>query len=44
VPQADVVSTLVHALKHYKANRINGESFGDFCHRKGQAEMQSIAG
>jgi sulfite reductase (ferredoxin) len=42
VPQAEVVSTLVPALRLFKANRQNGESFGDFCHRKGQAEMQAI--
>jgi sulfite reductase (ferredoxin) len=42
VPQADVVSTLVPALQLYKANRLNGESFGDFCHRKGQTEMQAL--
>lgn len=42
VPQADVVATLVPTLQFYKANRFTGESFGDFCHRQGQAEMQSL--
>ncbi len=42
VPQAEVPSTLAKALSFYKANRQNGESFGDFCHRRGQAELQSI--
>lgn len=42
VPQADVASTLAIALRSYKTNRLNGESFGDFCHRKGQAELQAI--
>lgn len=41
VPQAEVASTIAVALRHYKANRTNGESFGDFCHRCGQAEMQA---
>ena len=41
VPQAEVASTLAVALGFYKSNRHNGESFGDFCHRKGQAEMQA---
>lgn len=42
VPQEDIVPTLAKALRFYKANRINGESFGDFCHRRGQAELQSL--
>ena len=41
VPQAEVASTIAVALRHYKSNRKNGESFGDFCHRCGQAEMQA---
>jgi sulfite reductase (ferredoxin) len=42
VPQAEIVSTLAVALRFYKANRLTGESFGDFCHRKGQSELQSL--
>jgi sulfite reductase (ferredoxin) len=42
VPQDDIVPTLVKVLRFYKGNRINGESFGDFCHRLGQAELQSL--
>ena len=42
VPQAEVATTLATAMRFYKANRLNGESFGDFCHRKGQAELQSL--
>jgi sulfite reductase (ferredoxin) len=42
VPQAEIVSTLGTALRFYKVNRLNGESFGDFCHRKGPAELQSL--
>ncbi|MEK6262348.1 MAG: NADPH-dependent assimilatory sulfite reductase hemoprotein subunit [Planctomycetota bacterium] len=43
VPQADVVSAIVPALQYYKANRQSGESFGDFCHRKGLADLQQHA-
>ncbi|MBM4075476.1 MAG: NADPH-dependent assimilatory sulfite reductase hemoprotein subunit, partial [Planctomycetes bacterium] len=39
VPQDDVATTLVGPLKYYKANRMNGEAFGDFCHRKGLADL-----
>jgi len=42
VPQDKVASTLSVALRFYKANRRNGETFGDFCHRQGQAAMQAI--
>ena len=44
VPQAEIASTLATALRFYKANRVNGESFGDFCHRKGPSELQAIEG
>ena len=42
VPQAEIPSTIAVVLRHYKANRLSGESFGDFCHRKGQTELQSL--
>lgn len=42
VPQAEIASTLAPVLSYYKANRSGGESFGDFCHRKGQADLQSL--
>lgn len=42
VPQEDVARTITKALCFYKANRLNGETFGDFCHRRGQAELQAI--
>ena len=42
VPQNDVVSVLAKVLNHYKANRKSGESFGDFCHRRGEAELRAI--
>ena len=43
VPQAAVVSALVPALQYYKANRQSGEAVGDFCHRKGVADLQQHA-
>ena len=43
VPQENVASTLAVALRFYKSNRLNGETFGDFCHRKGQTELQALA-
>lgn len=43
VPQAEIASTIATALRHYKSNRTSGESFGDFCHRKGQEAMQALA-
>ena len=43
VPQADIAATLVAPLQHYKANRLPGEAFGDFCHRKGLADLQQHA-
>ena len=44
VPQAEVATTLATAMRFYKANRLNGESFGDFCHRLGAAALLAIAG
>ena len=43
VPQENGASTLAVALRFYKSNRLNGETFGDFCHRKGQTELQALA-
>jgi len=39
VPEADAVAAVIPALNYYKANRQNGESFGDFCHRKGAEDL-----
>ncbi len=43
VPQADIAATLVAPLQYFKANRLSGEEFGDFCHRKGVADLQQHA-
>jgi len=40
VPEADIVTAVTPALNYYKANRQTGETFGDFCHRKGAADLQ----
>ena len=43
VSEADAVAAITPALHYYKANRLSGESFGDFCQRKGQADLQQNA-
>jgi sulfite reductase (ferredoxin) len=44
VPEAEVVNELVPVFAYYKQARQNGESFGDFCHRKGKEDLLSFAG
>ena len=39
VPLREVVQELVPLLVYFKADREPGESWGDFCHRKGVAEL-----
>lgn len=39
VPGDDLVSTLVPPLVYFKQERHPGETFGDFCHRQGAAEL-----
>ncbi|HEY4312339.1 MAG TPA: NADPH-dependent assimilatory sulfite reductase hemoprotein subunit [Pirellulales bacterium] len=36
----DLVSTLVPVLAYFKQDRQPGETFGDFCHRKGVQDLQ----
>lgn len=43
VPQEDVVPVLAPLFAYYKAERTPGESFGDFCHRKGQDDVNGRA-
>ncbi len=40
IPESDIVIAVTPALNYYKANRQAGESFGDFCHRKGVGDLQ----
>ena len=44
VPAEDLVSTLVPVLAYFKQDRQAGETFGDFCHRKGVEDLQEWAG
>jgi sulfite reductase (ferredoxin) len=39
VPAADVVPTLVPLFVYFKHSRQPGETFGDFCQRKGAADL-----
>lgn len=39
VPLEELVPSLVPVLSQYKASRLDGESFGDYCHRQGKAGL-----
>jgi sulfite reductase (ferredoxin) len=39
VPAEEIVSTLVPLFTYFKTARQEGETFGDFCHRKGMADL-----
>lgn len=43
VPQDELIPTLVPVLSYFKQDRQGNESFGDFCARKGQAELLAWA-
>lgn len=43
VPQDNLVPTLVPLLQQYKAQRLEGESFGDFCARLGMDGLPAAA-
>jgi sulfite reductase (ferredoxin) len=43
VPRSEVVPTLVPVLAYYRQERHDGESLGDFCHRKGRADLLAWA-
>jgi sulfite reductase (ferredoxin) len=40
VPSDEVVSTLVPLFVYFKHARQEGETFGDFCHRKGAEDLR----
>ncbi len=44
VPRAEIVPLLAGLLRDFRSARGDGESFGDWCHRLGQAEVQRRAG
>jgi sulfite reductase (ferredoxin) len=39
VPAADIVPSIVPVLAYFKHERQNGETLGDFCHRKGRDDL-----
>ncbi len=41
VPGEEIVPTLVPVFAYFKLAREPGESFGDFCHRKGMADLSA---
>lgn len=43
MPADEIVSVLTPLLSAYKSGRQGAESFGDFCARKGQSELESFA-
>ncbi|MBX7165037.1 MAG: NADPH-dependent assimilatory sulfite reductase hemoprotein subunit [Pirellulales bacterium] len=43
VPLEEIVPTLVPALAFFKQQRINGETFGDFCDRQGVEAIRAFA-
>jgi len=43
VPAEEIVRTLIPLFLYFKADRRDGESFGDFCHRKGPEDLQRTA-
>jgi sulfite reductase (ferredoxin) len=42
VPREHIVPTLVDLLIDFKRGRLQGESFGDYCHRLGAGKLQMI--
>lgn len=42
VPHAEIVNLLTPLLEQFKDHRQSGESFGDFCHRLGVEQCQSL--
>jgi sulfite reductase (ferredoxin) len=43
VPGEEIVSTLAPLFMYFKIARREGETFGDFCNRKGMADLQNWA-
>ena len=42
-PAEEVVPSLVPLFLYFKTARLEGESFGDFCHRKGADDLRAWA-
>jgi sulfite reductase (ferredoxin) len=43
VPADEIVATLSPLFAYYRDERTAGETFGDFCHRQGQADLEAWA-
>jgi sulfite reductase (ferredoxin) len=43
VPGEEIVAELVPLLAYFKHERVEGETFGDFCHRKGMEDLTAWA-
>lgn len=43
IPEDDVVKVLTPVFAYYKESRLDGESIGDFCHRKGKEDLLAFA-
>jgi sulfite reductase (ferredoxin) len=43
VPEEEITATLSPLFQYFKAERQGSETFGDFCHRKGLADLQAHA-
>ncbi len=41
VPLEDIAATLSPLFAYYKKEQYSGETFGDFCHRKGKNELEA---
>ena len=44
VPLEEIAHSVSPVLSYFKADRQGSESFGDFCHRKGLADLQVRSG
>jgi sulfite reductase (ferredoxin) len=43
VPHTEIVRTLLPLFAYFKSDRQDGETFGDFCNRKGKEELERVA-
>jgi sulfite reductase (ferredoxin) len=43
IPEADVVKSLVPVFAYYKQSRLDNETLGDFCARKGKEDLLAYA-
>jgi sulfite reductase (ferredoxin) len=43
VPEAEIVPSIVPLLAYFKQDRVDGETLGDFCHRKGAEDLRNWA-